>query len=247
MPTWARQQFENNGLSIAKGEVPGYSAVYRNGVNNTVARQSDETVWTFSNLYPWSALDTPQTLYIQSNDNNDQGTVTITGLDADWNFIEEVVDLTGTTTNTTVNQYRRINDLLYDNGDGENEGDITARVTSSTGTVVGHIEPGLSQSQASIYTVPSGYTAFVTHLDMGAARRNDAQLRAFVREGGQGRFRLAHTAEVFQGTYSIYFPVPPAFPEKTDIDIRATLVENNNTRVFANFCITLVENKRLRK
>jgi len=247
MPTWARQQFENNGLSIAKGEVPGYSAVYRNGVNNTVAQQSNETIWTFSNLYPWSALDTPQTLYIQSTDNNDQGTVNVTGLDADWNFIEETVSLTGTTTNTTVNQYRRINDLLYDNGDGENEGDITARVNSSTGTVVGHIEPNLSQSQAAIYTVPSGYTAFVTHLDMGAARGNDAQIRAFVRGGGQGRFRLAHTAEVFQGTYSIYFPVPPAFPERTDIDIRATLVENNGTRVFANFCITLIETKRLRK
>jgi len=33
MPTWARQKFENDGLSIAKKEVPGYNFVHVTGYN----------------------------------------------------------------------------------------------------------------------------------------------------------------------------------------------------------------------
>jgi len=247
MPSWNRQQFENHGLSIGKGEVPGYSAVYKNGLNNDIDQGAIDTVWTAGGPYPWSALDTPQTLFVQSTDASDVGTVTIEGLDENWEAVEETVSFNGLTSGSTSNTFRRVNEAIYDNGNDENVGEITVRTGSSSGTVVAHIDSGLSQTLQAVYSVPLGFTAFVVMLDFGCQKGEDAQFRAFVRGGGEGRFRIAHIAEVYQNWYRYDFNVPPAFPEKTDIDIKVALVETNNTRTFSNFSVILIENNKLRR
>ena len=247
MPSWARQKFENHGFSIAKNEVPGYSVVFKNGLNNDIDQNSSATVWTAGGLYPWSALDTPQTIYVVSTSASDTGSVTIDGLDENWNRLQEEVDFNGLTAGSSVNTFRRVNEITYDNGVEENVGVITARTGSSTGTVVGHIEIGFSQSLQLVYTVPLGYTGFILHQDHGVQKGEDAQFRSFVREGGVGRFRIGHIAEVYQNNYSIHFPIYPSFPEKTDLDFRVSLVETNNTRAFSNLCLALVETNRLRR
>ena len=48
MPSWARQKFENHGFSIAKNEVPGYSVVFKNGLNNDIDQSESATVWTLA-------------------------------------------------------------------------------------------------------------------------------------------------------------------------------------------------------
>jgi len=247
MPSWARQKFENNGFSIAKGEVPGYSVVFKNGLNEDIDLGSPETVWTFGGLYPWSALDTPQTIYVLSTSTSDTGAVTIDGLDENWERVTEEVDFNGTTAGSSTTTFRRINELTYDNGTDENVGEITARTGSDTGTVVGHIEIGFSQSLQLVYTVPAGFTGFIMHQDHGVQKSEDAQFRSFVRESGVGRFRIGHISEVYQANYSVYFPIYPAFPEKTDLDFRVAKVETNNTRAFSNLCLALVKTNKLRK
>jgi len=247
MPSWARQKFENHGFSIAKGEVPGYSAVLKNGVNFDIDIGVPETIWTGGGLYPWSALDTPQTIYVLSTSASDTGSVIIEGLDENWDKIEEEVDFDGATAGSSTNTFRRINEMTYDNGVEENVGEITARTGSAVGSVVAHIDEGFSQTSQLVYTVPAGFTGFILHQDHGVQKGEDAQFRSFVREGGVGRFRIGHIAEVYQSTYEIHFPIYPTFPEKTDLDFRVALVETNNTRAFSNLCLALVETNKLRR
>ena len=46
------------------------------------------TIWDVNDtLYPWSALSTPLTVNVERNDAADDGhTVTVQGLDQDWNY-----------------------------------------------------------------------------------------------------------------------------------------------------------------
>ena len=71
----------------------------------------------------------------------------------------------------------------------------------------------------------------------------DATGFMFIRRNSVGTtFRVAHTFEVAGGSqYDYTFAFPPPVPEKSDIDVRAT-VRSNNARVTAAFDILLVEN-----
>jgi hypothetical protein len=71
----------------------------------------------------------------------------------------------------------------------------------------------------------------------------DATIDMFVHYYGQTSFRIGHSGEV-AGTgmpYSYKFTVPIQIPEKSDIDIRAT-VRSNNAHATAAFDVILVSN-----
>lgn len=243
MPSWARQKFENDGLSVAKGEVPGYSFMHATGYNPDVDRNASETIWTGGGLYPWSTWDQAYTLTVVSTSALDTGSVVVYGLDANYNLLEEEIDFNGTTSGTGTQEFIRVNSAIYKNGDGTNAGTVTV---SANNTVVAHITEGFGQSLSGIYTVPAGKTAFITTGDFSVQKNKDAQIRFFVRNFGDS-FRIAHIGEAFENTYRYEFKVPLPIPEKSDLDVRASLVETNNTRVTTNFDLILVDNNRLRR
>ena len=244
MTTWTRHLYEHDPLAIAKGESNGYSFVHKFGANFDIDNNSEpETVWTGGGLYPWSVLETAQTLYILSEDNDDTGTLEVQGLDADYNLLTETITLTGTTAVATSNTFLRVYRMVYTDDGAGNLGDITARVTSGTGTVVAHIEAGFSQTLMCVYTVPAGKTAYMMVGDFSVQKNKDAQVLMLQRAFGTNNFRIAHMAEVYETTYRYDFPIPLPIPEKTDLDIRADNVETNNTRVTCNFTMVLVNNK----
>jgi hypothetical protein len=70
----------------------------------------------------------------------------------------------------------------------------------------------------------------------------DATGNFFVRYGGETAFRIAHTFEVASAEYMYAFHVPFALPEKSDVDIRAT-VRSNNARVTSAFDAYLIKNE----
>jgi hypothetical protein len=244
MPTWDRHLYEHDPLAIAKGESNGYSVVHKFGANFDVDNNSEpETVWTGGGLYPWSALDTAQTLYALSESGEDTGTLEIQGLDENYNVQTEELTLTGTAAVTTTKAFLRVYRMIY-TGDGTgNVGVITARVTSSSGTVVAQIGVGFSQTLMCIYTVPAGYTAYMMAGDFSVQKNKDAQVLLMQRPFGKPNFRIAHMAEVYESTYRYDFPIPLPLPEKTDLEVRADNVEANNTRVTSNFTMALIKNK----
>ena len=226
-------------LEVAKGNIVGHSAVHKFGANFDVSTgTTPETIWSAGGLYPWSVFPIAQTLYILSTSASDTMGVVVEGLDENYQPQTETVTLTGTTavttTNTFVRVFRMATDVL-------NVGDITARVTSASGTVVAQIDTGYGQTLMAIYTVPAGQTAYMTALDTTVQKNKDAQIRLFQRPTNQD-FRIAHMAETFESSYRYDFAPPLRFPEKTDLEIRASEADTNNTRVIANFDLVLAVN-----
>lgn len=244
MTTWTRHLYEHDPLAIAKGESNGYSFVHKFGANFDVDNNSEpETVWTGGGLYPWSALNVAKTLYILSNDSNEEGTVELQGLDEDYNVVTETVTLNGSTAVTTLNTFLRVYRMIYTDDGGGNVGVITARVDSPSGTVVAQIEGVLSQTLMCVYTVPAGYTAYMMAVDFSVQKNKDAQVLMMQRTFNTNNFRIAHMAEVYESTYRYDFPIPLPLPEKTDLELRTDNVETNNTRVTSNFTMVLVNNE----
>ena len=241
MTTWARHLYEHNHLAIAKGESNGYSAVHKFGANFDLdAGTVPETIWTNGGLYPWSALDNPQIIYVKSDDSNDTSQLEIIGLDEDWKEASEVVIMSGLTPVATTSTFRRVYRMIY-NHTSSNEGVITAHAGSSGGTVVATIDVDYSQTLMCVYTVPAGYTAYLVSLGFTAQKNKDAQVRFYSRGQGES-FKIKHIAEVYEAQYNYMFVVPLKFPEKSDLELRSADVESNNTRVTANFDLILVKN-----
>ncbi len=224
-------------LDIARGAISNSKIVHKFGANFDIDQADDpESVWTGGGLYPWASLATAQTIYCLSTSASDTTTLTLEGLDANYDEISETVTLTGLTAVTTTNQFLRVFRMTYD---ATNVGNIEARVTSATGTVVAQIDAGYAQTLMAVYTVPAGYTGYLVALDATIDGTKTCQMLMYHRLTGKP-FRIAHVAES-DGHYRYDFTAPLTVPEKTDIDIRIDQVSGNDARVTANFDIVLIK------
>lgn len=231
-------------INIASGMLDGYSFVHKFGAVPQMSQNTYGSVWDVSDtLYPWDALSTPAVLTIPAVDADDGGhIVTVMGLDENFAPIEETFTLSSASTVTGTKVFARVYRAYFTN-DITNTGDIDVQCN---GVTVLRILADKAQTLMSIYTVPAGYTAFLTKGVTTCAASADATIDMFIRFNGQSSFRIGHTAEVagVGGQYEYDFTVPIPIPEMSDIDVRAT-VRSNNARVTAAFDIVLVENSKL--
>ena len=199
------------------------------------------TIWDVNDtLYPWSAFDTPGVLTIPAVNAADNGhTVRVFGLDASFNEIEEDFTISSTGTVTGTKTFARVYRAYYFD-DVSNVGNINIQ---RGGTTVARITAGKAQTLMAIYTVPRGKTAYLLQGVASIKYGGDATIDMFVRYFGQTSFRIGHSGEV-AGTgmpYTYKFGIPIRIPEKSDIDVRAS-VRSNNSRVTAAFDILLLDN-----
>jgi len=227
-------------LQVARGQIPGHSAFHKFGAVPSMSVNTTGSVWDISDtLYPWSAFATAGTLTVDRASVSDAGKIiTIIGLDANYKEQSENVTLTNATGNPTTKTYIRVYRSYMYNGSATNVGDIDIK---KGGTTVARITAEKGQTLMGVYTVPAGYTAFLTQGVMSVQAGADATGDFFVRYGGQSAFRIAHTFEVASAEYFYAFHVPFALPEKSDVDIRASL-RSNNARVTAAFDMILIKN-----
>jgi len=235
-------------IPIAAGEVDGWSNIHKFGAVPLMSTNPGlGTVWDKSDtLYPWTAFDTPGPLTISTTTSNgtlsalDDGmTVTIIGLDENFLDVQETITITGNAGAGTQN-FARVYRAFTSQ---DNQTQVRVSTTTGTPTEVLRINILKGQTLMAVYTVPAGKTAYLTKGVATCAANADATIDMFVRYGGVGAFRIGHTAEVagVGGQYTYEFAVPVQMPEKTDIDIRAT-VRSNNARVTAAFDLILVDN-----
>jgi hypothetical protein len=212
MPTWTRHLYEHDPLAIAKGEVNGYSVRNIFGYNAAIETTympawENATAYT----YPTSAL----TMTVTSNVADNGVVILIIGLDANYNQISETVTLAGTA--TTVNQYFRINDVLTVSGNALN--DITI---SNGGITYAKVRGGDGKNQASIYTVPAGYSFYLMRIDAfcATAAQNNRQIffRNLVCLPNGVKLRVAETS--FLELMHIQRQMPFRYDEKTDIQFQ---------------------------
>ena len=212
MPTWTRHLYEHDPLAIAKGEVNGYSVRNIFGYNSSVGTTfvplwENATVYT----YPTSAL----TMTVTSNVADNGVVILIAGLDANYNQISETVTLAGTV--TTVNQYFRINDVVTVSGNA-----LNLITISNGGTTYAEVRGGDGKNQASIYTVPAGYSFYLMRIDAfcATAAQNNRQIffRNLVCLPNGVKLRVAETS--FLELMHIQRQMPFRYDEKTDIQFQ---------------------------
>lgn len=240
-------------ICIARGEVPGYSTVNRFGLNNDLDTGPAESIWESGGMYAFPAA--ASTMLVSSTSVSDTAfgvgarTVSIKGLDVNYNPLEAVVILNGQTAVTTVAQFLRVQSIsvLSTGSSAANVGTIYigigAVVAGVPATVYDLITPGNNQSQKIAWTVPAGHTAYLTdmHLSSSSSSINQTTL-AFTRyrdpaEGGV--FRRFGNLVLSGTTADIVFETFPTLAEKSDFDISATTTDVNVTFAAQAFFILI--------
>ena len=143
----------------------------------------------------------------------------INGLDASYNQISETLVLTnGTTGVTTVNSYLRINGIQV-------TGSVNAVGILNLGNAgktvqYAEIAIGNGKSQMMIYTVPNGYTFYLTRSNAysnlnGNTALNYSNYRVYT-QSSTGLVQILLQAP-FVSTYQTLRVAPRAYTQKTDI------------------------------
>ena len=179
--------------------------------------------WELATAYTYPT--TAETMTLRWNTADEGYVILVKGLDANYDEIQETVALGPTGTQTTANQYYRINDLITVATPGGAFGnplnDISLTNAGNTVTYA-RIDAGAGKNQAAIFTVPRGYqfallriSAFCASASQNnriIAFRNVARLKTGV------ILRVAQTE--FLEQMIIDRQVPFVYDECTDIEFQ---------------------------
>ena len=203
-------------LQVGRGLIPGHSGVSIQGYN--VAQSTTfRAVWEKSNTndYVYPATDVAMAF---TSSLVETLTLRVDGLDSNYAVKTAIVTFTASATGvvtTGTNLFFRINAMQIISG---NAADTI--VATNNGTTYAQINPGAGRSQASIYTVPAGYTFYLTR-SQAFSTNNGQQFctyrvwsQTFV--GGVPTVNIVLSAP-FTQNYSSTRIVPRGYPEKTDI------------------------------
>ena len=201
----------------------------------------------------YDSLQVVSTSRYDSVSNGGARSVHIHGLDSLWNPQEVEIALEGTDTVNTSEVFRRVFRLHVHVGLGNgvppdtssNNGIIIVN-TFTGNTRMGQMEIGKNQSQMAVYTIPAGWTGFLTSfyasLEKGTGATAFANMELYTRDFGEV-FRLRNEQGLASDGNSHFahpFPVALRLPEKTDIKLRLD-TSTNNVDIVGGFTIIRVK------
>lgn len=217
-------------LQVARGTVPGASIVNIFGYQVAVSTSSI-CVWENVSAYAYPASAVVMALVSTSATDAGAATVLVSGLAADYSALSEVVTLNGTNAVNTTNAFLRINNIRMTapaSGQVSNVGTITA---VNGGVTYGKILPTVGQTQMSQYSVPLGYSFYLTRVNSYAQQ-----------DGGTNNFNTysvvaktpAVTYSVLQSpffqAYDAFRDGPFKYAEKTSVQWQ-TKTDSNTSSV----------------
>jgi hypothetical protein len=233
-------------LQVARGQIYEHKNLFRFG-NNADINGSTETIWSHGGLYAYPAAAIQMKVSSASADDDASGTggrtVVVTGLDANYNEISETVELDGQTAVLTTKSFLRVfMAYVATAGSGGTAAGIiyvgTGTVTAGVpATVYAEIPVGANQSQMAMWTVPAGYTLYITGGTFSAASNNVAQYvlgQFFFRPFG-GVFLNTADITVNSNVFRYDWEIPLPIPEKSDIEARAIALSGSNFFITASF------------
>ena len=243
------------GLKVASEQDTIGKHVFKYGANATVGT-SAEHVWAYSGTYTWPAAATTMDITSSSAADTSAGTgartVVIEGLDADYAEISETITMNGQTAVVSTNTYLRVHRAYVATaGTGlTNAGLIyvadsvvthTSGVPSDLTEIATTIEVGNGQTLQAFYTVPAGYTAYLTRFSASTGEIVNSVTVSLRKRLEGGAFRVAERLVVLGNSFSSIHDVPLVFPEKTDIDVIG-VASASTVNTAASFDLILMPN-----
>jgi len=238
-------------IVISAGDLAGYSAINKFGRNPNIGG-APETIWMYGGRYVY--LTSPSTVYAYSTDTDDSvsgtgaRTVTIQGLDGNYESIEETVTVRSGVASTA--QFLRVFRafVVTSGSTGTNEGNIiistgaagTGTVLADIGTIGTGTTYGLGQTQLALYTIPAHCTGYLTTWNIGVGSYNDAVTVSLLSREFNSAFRTRDIMDAPGGHHTRNYSVPIRLPAKTDIEIIG--IASTGTNISSSFDIILVEN-----
>lgn len=227
-------------LQVSRGQIPAHYRLHKFGFNSLI-NEVEETVWDAGGIYAYPSSAVKMTATSTDGANDEDVQVTIQGLDADYNQISETVTLDGTGVAETNSFFLRVFRAFIA---GSQEPLGTINITN-TGTTYARIVLGENQTLMALWTVPAGYTAYLSQKDVTClteANNKFGTIRLVTREIG-GVFRTKDKYSVQNGHTEIGYVTPLPIPEKTDIEARAIGSSSNAAlHVSTAFDITYIKN-----
>jgi len=219
-------------LQVARNQISFHKSNFKFGFNPDVD-DSLETVWAQGGLY--SYLASASVLKVSSSSTSDTSagtgarTVELFGLDANYDEISETITLNGQTAVNTTNEFLRINRMVVKSAGtgGQNAGVIYAGTgTVTTGVPANKyatIAIGDNQTVMALWTVPSGYTAYLLQTDITVATTQNNKfctVHLVARPDGEV-FQIKDKFVKAESSVHQAYTIPLKFEEKTDIEVRA--------------------------
>ena len=235
-------------LNVSRGKVRGAFHIIKFGENLDIDG-SMETIWDGGGLYTY--LTAAAVVTVTSTDGDDAAagtgarTVTVEGLDANYNQVSETLTVGGSA--GSVEFFRVFRAFVASSGSsGTNEGTISitsgATTLAQIRTVGSPTSTGLGQTFMSIYTVPAGYTGFIYQWDISTAKSDGDVFLVCRGQNDNGTWRSHDVAHTNQNSIERNYKFPLKIEEKSDIEVRSYSV-TNNMKCAATFCILLIQNQ----
>jgi hypothetical protein len=217
-------------------------------MNDVVVSSSTQEMWPIGTAKVWPTV--AATASVVSDDAADTvttgtgtWTLTIEGLDANFDEISETISMTGLTPAVTTKSFIRINRMfgVTAGSFGANEGNITASIG---GNPQAYIEAHEGQTHQTHYTVPNGHTLVVKTFTVRSGRMSGnvdlhvlSQIR--LKNGGNEHWRSISDIYLYNNAHQNWTDAS-VIPEKTDI--RQVIDSNTTTQCVGIFGGYLVKN-----
>lgn len=242
-------------LAASSGKISGLATIHKFGKNTTVGATHAD-VWSAGGLYTgWLTAAVAMRVKAGGNaaDDNDGGagarTITVEGLDANWNAQTDTLTLAGAsasaaTTNTYIRIYRA-KVALVGTYTGSNTGDVDIETTG--GVLMARIGADIGQTEMTMYSVPSGKTAYITQVHGHVDSKEAADIHMHIRENANdvtSPFTGSNTVMSFtQVKESLHLPLTayPKVPEMSDLWFAST-GGASGTSVAVHYGILLQDN-----
>lgn len=224
-------------LPTILGNDSTYEQVLKFAISKEISVGTTEDLWSYGGTL--SYLTNAELINVVSSNAADTMDVIISGVDSDYNRVDETITLTGTTPVQTAKQFFRIfRAAIALDATAVNAGNVTLTASVSA-TVQAYIGTGIGQTEMSHYTIPAGYVGLLKSGFISVTGREDAISRVMTsREGGA--FRAASVFNVNSPVNLDYQSQPVVFYEKTDVKLIVQAL-SNNLRAAYNLNLLLVK------